>query len=108
MRNSDGLYGVAFSPDGKILAAGSAFAETRIRLWDLVEGRELAPLVGHRSCVFDLLFWPDNQKLASASADQTIRLWDLTSGQPIGTFLGHEDEVWRLALLADGLMDRLS
>ena len=34
----------AFSPDGKILATSSGYAETVIRLWDVASGQELRPL----------------------------------------------------------------
>jgi WD40 repeat protein len=94
----------AFSPDGKTLATTSGFAETVIRLWDVASGRELRQLEGHRSSVFDLLFWPDGQKLASAGSDQSIRVWDLASGRSIGVFRGHRNEVWRLVLMPDNTM----
>lgn len=91
----------AFSPDGKVLVTSSAYADAAIRRWDAATGTELAALEGHRSCVYDMIFWPDGQRLASASSDQTIRIWDLTSLRTITTLRGHQDEVWRVALLPD-------
>jgi WD40 repeat protein/serine/threonine protein kinase len=99
-----GFVSCVFSPDGKILATSSGFAESVIRLWDVASGREFQKLKGHRGYVEDVLFWPDGTKLASASADQTICLWDLndiTNIPPPRTLRGHRDEVWRLALLPD-------
>ena len=92
----------AFSPDGKILATGSANVESRIRLLEVSSGRDLGALEGHRGAVRDIVFWPDGKTLASASNDKTIRLWNMGTRQPLGVLCGHGDEVGpRLALLPD-------
>jgi eukaryotic-like serine/threonine-protein kinase len=91
----------AFSPDGKILATGSANVESRIRLLEVSSGRDLGALEGHRGSVRDIVFWPDGKTLVSASNDKTIRLWNMGTRQPLGVLCGHGDEVWRLALLPD-------
>jgi WD40 repeat protein/serine/threonine protein kinase len=95
------ITAVALSRDGKLLATGSGFSESDIRLWEVASGREVGRLKGHRSWVGALLFWPEGTRLASASADQTIRLWDTATLEPVGTLKGHQAEVWSLALLPD-------
>jgi WD40 repeat protein len=96
------ITALAFSPDAGLLASGSGYAESAIRLWDVASGKEIGRLEGHRSWVGALVFLPDGKTLASASADQTIRLWDTATLEPVATLRGHKLEVWKLGLLPDG------
>lgn len=64
----------AFSPDGKLLAAG--WFSGAIRLWDLTSKEVVATLRGHRGWVNSLSFSPDGTTLASGSRDGTVLLWD--------------------------------
>jgi WD40 repeat protein len=95
------VQSLAFSPDGRVLASGGAFADTSIRLWNAADGSEIGRLDGHRSWISALLFWPDGQILASASADHTIRLWDVKEQKLRRTLRGHQRGVFQLALLPD-------
>jgi WD40 repeat protein len=95
------ITALAFSPDGKTLASAAGFGASDIRLWNVATGRQIGRLEGHAGSAFDLLFWPDGRRLASASIDQTIRIWDLPSQTCLDVLRGHRNEVWRLALLPD-------
>ena len=88
---------LAFSPDGRMLAAGTL--DGRIHLWSLPDLTPIGePLLGHTNWVTALLFEPDGQTLLSASSDQTIRRWSIPSGDPLGPPLeGQKAAVWGLA-----------
>lgn len=67
---------VAFSPDGKCLAAGS-WCDKSVRLWDLDTGELLWRRQEHRGGVGSVAFSPDGQYLAAASQDHGIYIWTI-------------------------------
>jgi len=72
-RDTWGMAAVAFSPDGKLLAAPGN--DNAIRVWDVAGRKELATLRGHRRTVSSVAFSPDGGHLASGSTDGTIGIW---------------------------------
>lgn len=79
-----GVYAVAFSPDGAMLATGSFDGE--IRLWDPVTGEPQKILIGHTATVRSLVFSPSGDMLVSGSSDHAVHLWEMTpllSQQPV-------------------------
>ena len=71
--NNGAIYALAFSPDGKTLAAGSF--DGPIKLWNIPGRQEIGSLKGHLSNIEGLAFSPDGRTLASSSYDHKVRLW---------------------------------
>jgi WD40 repeat protein len=67
--------GIAFSPNGKLLAAGRFHGD--IRVWDTAKGTVLRDVPGHQGAVSSVAFSPDGKWLASASVDMTVLLWNV-------------------------------
>ncbi|HEY7543286.1 MAG TPA: hypothetical protein VID27_00300 [Blastocatellia bacterium] len=97
---NDYIRTVAFSNDGKMLAAG--FLHGAIKIWEVYSGVNALRLEGHLASVNSVVFSPDSQLVASGSRDKTIRLWDAESGLEIQTMEGHLGEVRAVAFSPDG------
>ena len=100
LTNADGVYSVAFSPDGKQLAAGS----TRgwIVVWDMHSGRELSSFHAHSAKVRTVAWHPDGTRLAAASEDGLISIWDTATWEQVLLLDGHETMVFSIAWNPNG------
>ncbi|HEX6483190.1 MAG TPA: NB-ARC domain-containing protein [Ktedonobacteraceae bacterium] len=98
--HTDGVWSLAFSPDGSLLASSSD--DSDVRLWDSSSGDCLRILRDHTNRVRSIAFSPDGSTLASGSDDATIRLWNIHSGRCLQTLAGHTDRVWSVAYSPDG------
>ena len=85
------VYSVAYSPDGRLLASGSA--DHTVKLWDPSSGACFATLVGHSSEVNCVSFSPDGRTIASASDDKNVRIWNVATRSLRAVLSGHDDQV---------------
>jgi len=93
---------VAFSPDGKVLAAAGGSADDfNIHLWDVATGQLVGVLNGHTDIVWGLAFSPDGQLLASVSRDHQAIIYDWRNGE-IAKILDFPSEVVTISFSPDG------
>jgi WD40 repeat protein/energy-coupling factor transporter ATP-binding protein EcfA2 len=100
--HTDQVMSVVFSPDGKLLASGSA--DHSIMLWDITTHQPVGqPLSGHTKAVTSIAFSPDGSILASGSEDNSVLLWDVKMHEGIGQpLVGHSGPVNSVAFSPDG------
>ena len=98
--HSNGVWSVAFSPQGTTLASGSQ--DGVIRFWDHKTGKCIGGVQGHSSWIWSVTFSPNSHILASGSEDRTIKLWDILTGQHLRTLTGHKDAVFSVLFSPDG------
>ncbi len=77
LTNSGIARGLAFSPDGSLLATGGE--KNVVELWDVATAKSQGFLEGHTDWINALAFSPDAKQLATGSHDGTVRLWDLAT-----------------------------
>jgi len=98
---------LAFSPDGRLLAAGNN--DTAVRLWDMATGEKVATLedpvlqagTSHADAVLSLAFSPDGTVLAS-TGDEVLKLWDVNEKKLYKSLYGHLNNAHALAFSPDG------
>ena len=69
------VFDVAFSPDGKTVAAGGD--DHTAHIWEAKTGKSLAVLKGHEDSVRAVAFGHEGRTLVTGSADKTLRVWEL-------------------------------
>ncbi len=97
--STEDVSAVAFSPDGRLLAAGVRFhfhaewsqggekprsletEENVVRIWEVSSGKRLCELTGHVKRITSVLLSPDGRALTTASEDGTMRFWNPSTAQ---------------------------
>jgi WD40 repeat protein len=81
------IVAAAFSPDGKLFAAGNYAGgrgdngdDKTLRIWETATGRERQALAGHLKGIYGLTFSADGRRLWASDYNGDQKLWDVEKG----------------------------
>lgn len=104
--HSDAVYGLAFSPDGKLLASVSA--DRAMKVFDVEKGKLLYTLGDATDWLYCVAWSPDGKYLVSGGVDKSIRVYDGTRpltglGSPklVQSVFAHQGAVLKLVFTSD-------
>ena len=100
--HSGPVWGMAFSPDGAVLASRFSTFMGRLLIWDAAKGRMIAAL-GEQRCSpnSSISISPDGTLVATASQDRTVTIWDLEDLSTVAT-LPHASNVTSVSFSPNG------
>jgi WD40 repeat protein len=109
------VYALAFSPDGKLLAAAagrSGFVDDPAENWfgrngglylyDVASGECVAAFPMPEDDLLDVVFSPDGELLFAGNTDCTVRVFDVSARKELAVLSGHMGGVNALAFSPDG------
>jgi WD40 repeat protein len=98
--HKDEIWGVAFSPDDKMIA--SASTDKTMHTWETASGNPVRTFIGHTDWVRGVYFFQDKKRILTASDDYTLRTWDLSNGNELKRMSGHTNFINGLSVSRDG------
>jgi WD40 repeat protein/serine/threonine protein kinase len=94
------LRPAAFSPDGRRVFA--AIDDSKVRIWDAVDGSELATLDEDQGWFVDVAFSPDGNRVITASSEEIVRIWNVATRSELARLRGHSAEITCVAFSPGG------
>jgi WD40 repeat protein len=89
----DTLYGISWSPDGSLIAAGCA--DTSMRVIKAKNGDEVVYMAAHDDWVRDTVFSRDGKSVFSVGRDKTVKQTDVETQRFIGNLTTHTPGILR-------------
>lgn len=106
------LFSVAFSPDGKLIAAVDTLADRTAVIWDVATRRRWERTIGqHSKPLQRIAFSPDGKFLVTAGIDDEVQVWNVAENKMTFRFPKDRSLFWIgfhprepiLAIGADGV-----
>ncbi len=104
-----GIPAVAWSDDGRYIAAGAGYnkgvavpGDTIVEVWDATTNATLFTYRGHTSFLNSVAWSPNGTRIASAGDDKTVQVWDALTGKHALIYRGHTQDVGIIAWSPDG------
>jgi WD40 repeat protein/Tfp pilus assembly protein PilF/tRNA A-37 threonylcarbamoyl transferase component Bud32 len=106
-RNGGMVKGLAFSPDGRILASAceqalNEIGEVKVNVYDVLSGQFLQIFRGHTKDAMSVVFDPSGKQVISGGADGAVKVWEPTTGRVIHSLRAPLAQVTSVAVSADG------
>jgi len=103
------VMALAFSPDGKWLAAATGKVsaqgvgvQAEVEVWEVSTGKVVSRFGQNAGIISCLAFHPDGNELATGSFDGMVRIWEPAEGKLLGNVIGHSGAVSGVAYSRDG------
>jgi eukaryotic-like serine/threonine-protein kinase len=99
------VFHVAFSPDGKRVAAAAATrdGEAIVDEWETKTGREVVHEIRERGYMpFYVTFDPTGRYIIREGPGHTVQVRDADTGKEVGVVGRHTMQIWGMAFSADG------
>jgi WD40 repeat protein len=104
--HNDAVYGIAFHPNGKLLA--SASGDRTVKLWDLASGQRLDTFAQPSKEQYSVAISPNGKYVAAGGVDMRVRIWEITQNGKEGTNpllyarFAHEGPILKVVFSPDG------
>jgi len=82
-RGTGSVYGLALSPDSKLVV--NVGGEAAARVWEVASGKTIAELVGSAGEQLAAAFSPDGQLVVTAGVGAPVVVWAVSTGRMIAT-----------------------
>lgn len=96
----DDAPGLAFSPNGKLLAVASY--DQTVTLWNMATGEKVRTMNGNASYLHAVAFSPDGRWLISATHDNVVQIWEVSTGRLVQSLVAHKGIVFSVAFSPNG------
>jgi eukaryotic-like serine/threonine-protein kinase len=98
--NHPNLISLAWSPDGRWLAAGDQ--DGTLLVFDVSAKRLVRKMLGHDDGILSVCYSKDGGRIASGSWDSTVRIWDSRTGTLLLTLRTDDRNMESVAFSPDG------